>query len=183
MDNSDGGGRKLFRLYYCDTCILFLRFCLLNLYHVHKSRFICWLREISQVSRRIILWIIVLTFATFFNFVLYILIITTLFEVLFISYYSRFLLFESRDMGLSLNCSHGSCRLWSFFLSFYSSLRAISGSTGLVMWKSAWRNVCPLQFVFHLESLVRLSIISYILAGGRSFRSLINVGISLGNPE
>jgi len=52
-----------------------------------RSRFIRW----PRVSPIIAPWIIVLTFATFFNFVSYILTIIALFEVPFVSYTCRFI--------------------------------------------------------------------------------------------
>jgi len=155
-------------------------------------------RGVSRVSRRIIPWIIVLTFTTFFNFMPYILTIT-LFEVPFIFYYSRFLtptIWMTRN-GFKLFA-------WILqtviaFLSFYSlfwgrspkKFREIPKSPSEAeIWRRIWRSVYSREEVYTRyaryvtsSSWFALSTISYILAGGRSFRSLTNVRRSLDNPE
>jgi len=86
---SNGGGWKLFRIYYCDSAFSSSDsiFSVSIIFTISRSRSVRWPR---RVSRKIILWTIV-KLAIFFNFVLYILTIMALFEVPFTSYYCRFI--------------------------------------------------------------------------------------------
>jgi len=83
------GEAENFKVYYCDSIFFSIGSISWDLSHRRYltracSRSICWPRNVSRVSWRNITCIYVLTFATFFNFVPYILTITALFEVPFI---------------------------------------------------------------------------------------------------